>query len=138
MDAKPRASERLMRAYLLLVAVLLVPIALSYGIAPARVLPKLSGHQSRGQRPDPDLSRADVPLSCRVDILGDRRIQAGLAARRGDLGNVLRACRWRLGGSISLVVDGPASRLLDLYLALEIFGGLLGLAVLAYARRSAA
>jgi len=38
---------------------------------------------------------------------------------------------------ISLVVDGPASRLLDLYLGLEIMGGLLGLAVLAYARKSA-
>jgi hypothetical protein len=38
---------------------------------------------------------------------------------------------------ISLVVDGPASLLLDVYLALEIFGGLLGLAVLAYARNEA-
>ena len=30
-----------MRAYLLLVAVLLVPIALSYGVAPAAILPKV-------------------------------------------------------------------------------------------------
>jgi hypothetical protein len=34
-------------------------------------------------------------------------------------------------------VDGPASRLLDLYLGLEIIGGLLGVAVLAFARKSA-
>jgi hypothetical protein len=39
---------------------------------------------------------------------------------------------------ISLIVDGPASWLLDLYLALEISGGLLGLAALGYARKSAA
>lgn len=31
-----------------------------------------------------------------------------------------------IGRVISLVVDGPASRLLDLYLGLEIIGGLLG------------
>ena len=40
-----------------------------------------------------------------------------------------------IGRVISLAVDGPASRLLDLYLGLEIFGGLLGLAVLAYVRK---
>jgi hypothetical protein len=38
-----------------------------------------------------------------------------------------------IGRTISLVVDGPASRLLDLYLVLEIFAGVLGLIVLAYA-----
>ena len=37
------------------------------------------------------------------------------------------------GRTISLIVDGPASRLLDLYLILEIFAGSLGLVVLAYA-----
>lgn len=42
-----------------------------------------------------------------------------------------------IGRVISLVVDGPASLLLDVYLALEIIGGLLGLAVLAYARKEA-
>ena len=38
----PTASraDRLMRAYLLLVAPLLVPIALSYGVAPATILPR--------------------------------------------------------------------------------------------------
>ena len=39
-----------------------------------------------------------------------------------------------IGRLISLAVDGPASPLLDFYLGLEIFGGLLGLAVLRYAR----
>ena len=42
-----------------------------------------------------------------------------------------------LGRVISLIVDGPPSLLLDFYLAMEISGGLLGLAVLAYVRKSA-
>ena len=42
-----------------------------------------------------------------------------------------------IGRVISLVVDGPASLLLDAYLGLEIFGGLLGLAISAYARKEA-
>ena len=33
-------ADRLTRAYLLLVAILLAPIALSYGVAPATILPK--------------------------------------------------------------------------------------------------
>jgi len=40
-----------------------------------------------------------------------------------------------LGRVISLVVDGAPSRLLDLYLGVEVPGGLLGLAVLAREHR---
>jgi hypothetical protein len=40
MTDKSARATKLMRAYLLLVAVLLVPIALAYGIAPKAVLPK--------------------------------------------------------------------------------------------------
>jgi hypothetical protein len=39
-EQNPR-SETLMRAYLLVMAAVLVPIALSYGIAPAALLPKV-------------------------------------------------------------------------------------------------
>jgi hypothetical protein len=39
-----------------------------------------------------------------------------------------------IGRLISFAVDGPASPLLNFYLGLEIFGGLLGLGVLRYAR----
>jgi hypothetical protein len=35
------SGDRLMQAYLLFVAIALVPIALSYGIDPAGILPKL-------------------------------------------------------------------------------------------------
>ena len=40
MAPTPARADRFMRAYLLLVAVLLLPIALSYGLAPATILPK--------------------------------------------------------------------------------------------------
>jgi len=39
-----------------------------------------------------------------------------------------------IGRIVSLAIDGRASPLLDVYLGLEIIGGLLGLVVLAYAR----
>jgi uncharacterized protein DUF4345 len=42
-----------------------------------------------------------------------------------------------LGRVISFIVVGPPSLLLDFYLAMEISGGLPGLAVLAYVRKSA-
>jgi hypothetical protein len=42
-----------------------------------------------------------------------------------------------VGRIISRVVDGPASRLLDVYLGIEIVGGALGLALLACTRRAA-
>jgi hypothetical protein len=116
MAGKSVRSESLMRAYLLLVAVLLVPIALSYGIAPATVLPKALDISVSGA----DQTQIFRALMCLY-----------LAA------SVFWCFSLALGRVISLVVDGPASLLLDVYLALEIFGGLLGLAVLAYARNEA-
>jgi hypothetical protein len=41
MTEQNRRSETLTRAYLLVIAAVLVPIALSYGIAPAALLPKV-------------------------------------------------------------------------------------------------
>jgi predicted nucleic acid-binding protein len=43
-----------------------------------------------------------------------------------------------IGRIVSLLVDGPASRLLNVYLGLEIVGAALGVAVLAYTRNAAA
>ena len=128
-----------MRTYFLLVAPLLVPIALSYGVAPATILPRFLDIAV----PGPDQTEIFRALMClhlaasrRVHLLGDRGLQTGVAARRGDLGHLLFVFARHRPVVISLVVDGPASRLLDLYLGLETIGGLLGLAVLAYARKS--
>jgi hypothetical protein len=136
MAGKSVRSESLMRAYLLLVAVLLVPIALSYGIAPATVLPKALDISVSGAD-QTQIFRALMCLYLAASVFW------AIAAFKPDWQSI--AVIWAvffcfslaLGRVISLVVDGPASLLLDVYLALEIFGGLLGLAVLAYARNEA-
>ena len=136
MAGKTACSESLMRAYLLLVTVLLVPIALSYGIAPATVLPKALDISVSGAD-QTQIFRALMCLYLAASVFW------AIAAFKPDWQRI--AVIWAvffcfslaLGRVISLVVDGPASLLLDVYLALEIIGGLLGLAVLAYARKEA-
>jgi hypothetical protein len=135
MAPKTTRSERLMRAYLLLVAILLIPIALSYGVAPARILPDFLDISVAGS----DQTQIFRALMCLY--LAASTFWA-IAAFKPDwqrvavIWAIFFALSLAIGRVISLLVDGPASRLLDLYLALEIVGGLLGLAVLAYARKS--
>ena len=74
-----------------------------------------------------------MSLSGGVDFLGDRSVQASLAARR-VVWAVFFCFSLAIGRIVSLAIDGRASPLLDVYLGLEIIGGLLGLVVLAYAR----
>lgn len=130
-------TELWSRAYLLLCAVLLLPIALSYGIAPAEVLPKVLDITVQGN----DQVQIFRALMCLY--LAASGFWA-VAAFKPDwqqaavVWAVLFSLSLAIGRVISLVVDGPASRLLDVYLGLEIFGGALGLAVLAYGRKQAA
>jgi hypothetical protein len=127
-------GERLMQAYLLFAAISLVPIALSYGIDPASVLPRFLNIRVEGA----DQTQIFRALMCLY--LGSSAFWAIAAftpawRRPAVVWGVFFMLSLALGRAISLLVDGPASRLLDLYLGLEIFGGLLGLAVLAYARK---
>jgi len=122
-----------MRAYLLLVAVLLVPIALSYGIAPATVLPKVVDIAVAG--PDQiQIFRALMCLYLAASIFWAIAAFRPAWQRVAVIWAVFFCVSLAIGRIVSLVVDGPASPLLDVYLGLEIFGGLLGLAVLTYAR----
>ena len=129
------SRDRLMQAYLLFIAASLVPIALGYGIDPAGVLPRVLDIKVEGT----DQTQIFRALMCLY--LGMSAFWA-IAAFKPDWQRA--AVAWAvffcfslaIGRVISLAVDGPASRLLDLYLGLEIVGGLLGLAVLAYARTS--
>ena len=122
-----------MRAYLLLVAVLLVPIALSYGIAPATVLPKVLDIAVAG--PDQtQIFRALMCLYLAASIFWAIAAFKPAWQRVAVIWAVFFCVSLAIGRIVSLVVDGPASPLLDVYLGLEIFGGLLGLAVLGYAR----
>ena len=127
-------NTRLMRAYLLLIAIGLVPIALSYGIDPAGVLPRVLNIAVEGT----DQTQIFRALMCLY--LGASVFWAVAAFKPGwqrvaVIWGVIFMFSLALGRAISLILDGPASRLLDFYLGLEICAGLLGLAVLAHARR---
>jgi len=125
-----------MRAYLLLVAVLLLPIALSYGLAPATILPKFLNITVAGT----DQTEIFRALMCLYLAASGFWAVAAFKPdwqRAAILWAVLFSLSLAIGRIISLLVDGPASRLLDVYLGLEIVGGALGLAVLAFTRKAA-
>lgn len=136
MAGKHARSESLMRAYLLIVAVLLVPIALSYGIAPATVLPKALDISVSGAG-QTQIFRALMCLYLAASAFWAIAAFKPVWQRVAVIWAVFFCFSLAIGRVISLVVDGPASLLLEVYLALEIIGGLLGLAVLAYARKEA-
>ncbi len=133
---KRTRSETLMRAYLLVVAALLVPIALSYGIAPTTLLPKVLDIAVAGAD-QTQIFRALMCLYLAASIFWAIAAFTPAWQRVAVIWAVFFAFSLAIGRVLSLVVDGPASRLLDVYLGLEILGGLLGLAVLTYARKPA-
>jgi hypothetical protein len=123
------------RAYLLLCAALLLPIALSYGIAPAEVLPRFLNIKVEGN----DQTQIFRALMCLYIAASGFWAVAAFKPdwqRAAVVWAVLFSLSLAAGRIISLVVDGPASGLLDAYLGIEIVGGALGLAVLAYSRRA--
>jgi hypothetical protein len=126
-------SNTLMRLYLLLFVLFVVPIALNYGLTPATTLPKALDVTVSGT----DLTHIFRALMCLY--LGAAVFWAIAAFRpvwqRTVIWAVFFAFSLAAGRLISLVVDGIPSLLLIVYLCLEIFGGLLGLAVLAAADR---
>ena len=137
MPDKPLMGNRLMRAYLLFIAIALVPVALSYGIDPAGVLPRFLNITVQGN----DLTQIFRALMCLyLAASAFWAIAAFKPAwqRVAVIWGVFFMFSLALGRAISLLIDGPASRLLDVYLAAEIFGGLVGLAVLALARKPTA
>ena len=131
------SAERLMQAYLLFCAVLLVPIALSYGIAPAVILPEALDIAVEGND-QTQIFRALMCLYLAASAFWAIAAFNPAWRRPAVVWAAFFSLSLAVGRLISLIIDGPASRLLDLYLGLEIVGGLLGLAVLAYARRYAA
>jgi hypothetical protein len=135
MSDRPPGSNTLMQAYLLFIAIGLMPVALSYGLNPAAVLPQALNISVEGAD-QTQIFRALMGLYLGCSVFW------AIAAFRPDWQRV--AVIWGVffmfslaaGRTISLIVDGPASRLLDLYLVLEIFAGVLGLIVLTYAGTS--
>ena len=116
----------MMRLFLLFVAAILVPPALSYGINPAAVLPKTD---------QTEMLRAVMGLYLGMTIF------CVIAAFTPSWCHV--AAIWAVfflysiaaGRILSLIVDGVPSPILLFYMAFELIGGTLGLLVLARERR---
>jgi Domain of unknown function (DUF4345) len=129
-------DSKLMKAYLLGAVAIVVPIALSYGLDPANVLPRALDIEVKGAD-QIQIFRAMMFLYLGACVFW------GVAAFKPDwqrvavVWAVIFSLSLALGRIVSLIVDGPASRLLDVYLGVEIAAGLLGLVILAYERRRA-
>lgn len=131
--ATPR-SNKLMRLFLLGAALLLVPIALNYGLAPSTTLPMFL------TIPDLSTDQTHIYRGVMCLYLGVGLFWAVSAftpswQRVAVITAIGFAWSIAAGRIISLVVDGWPSPLLLFYLAIEILAGLLGLAVLAAADR---
>ncbi len=121
----------MMRLYLLVVAVGLFPIALSYGINPAGVLPKYMKVSIEGT----DLTEIFRAVMCLY--LGMVAFCLMAAFVRPSWQHV--AVIWTVffmfslaaGRLISLAVDGVPSRILIVYLVVELAMGVIGLILLA-------
>jgi lipopolysaccharide export LptBFGC system permease protein LptF len=121
----------MIRLYLLVVAVGLFPIALSYGVNPAAVLPKYMKISVEGTD-QTEIFRAVMCL-----YLGMVAFCLIAAFVRPSWQHV--AVIWTvffmfslaIGRLISLVVDGVPSRILIVYLVVELAMGAIGLALLA-------
>ena len=128
----------MMRLYLLVVAVGLFPIALSYGVNPAGVLPRYMNLSIEGT----DLTEILRAVMCLY--LGMVAFCLIAVFFRPSWQHV--AVIWTvffmfglaIGRLISLVVDGVPSRILIVYLVVELAMGVIGLALLAREGSSAA
>ena len=120
----------MMKLYLLFVAIVLVPIALSYGIDPAAVLPKFLNITVEGTD-QTQIFRAMMCLYLGMSAFCAIAAFKPAWRRVAVIWAIFFVLSLALGRVLSLVVDGAPSRLLDVYLAVEIFGGLLGWGMLA-------
>jgi uncharacterized protein DUF4345 len=119
----------MMRLYLVVVAVVLVPVALSYGVDPARTLPRFMNITVEGT----DQTHILRALMCLYLGMSAFCIAAAFTPEWRHV-----AVIWAVffmfslvaGRVLSLMVDGMPSRIFLLYLAVEVFGGLWGLLVL--------
>ncbi len=119
----------MMKFFLLFMAVLIVPIALSYGIDPAAVLPKFLNIEVEGTD-QTQIFRALMCLYLGASIFWAIAAFKPEWRRVAVIWAVFFALSLAVGRVISVVVDGPPSRLLDLYLAVEVLAGLWGVALL--------
>ena len=126
----------MMKLFLLVGATVLVPVALSYGVDPAVILPKFMNIRVEGV----DQTHIFRALMCLyLGMSTFCAIAAFTSSWRhvAVIWAVFFAFSLAIGRILSLIVDGMPSRILLLYLAVELALGIWGLAVLARERRKA-
>jgi Domain of unknown function (DUF4345) len=133
-ETLPSRGSKLMRLYLLAAALIVTPIALSYGIDPANTLPRFLTIAVEGTD-QTQIFRAMMCLYLGAVVFWTVAAFKPDWQRPAVVWAVIFSLSLALGRIISLIVDGPASRLLDIYLAVELAAGFFGLAILAYERR---
>lgn len=127
-------NDKLMRLFLLAVVILIVPIALNYGLDPGRTLPLSLDIKVEGTD-QTHIYRALMCLYLGTAIFWVIGAFKPSWQRVAVIYAIFFAFSLAAGRVISLIVDGQPSALLVIYLAIEIFGGLLGFAVLFAADR---
>ena len=117
----------MVKIYLLCIAISLVPVALSYGADPAGMLPKLLKFNVDTSN-ERQVFRA---LMCLYLASSAFWVMAALTPEwqtAGLIWAVLFMLSLALGRLLSIVLDGrPTAALLDIYLAVELAAGALGL-----------
>lgn len=126
--------DKLMRLFLLGAAFLIVPIALNYGLFPARTLPLFLTIPELGTD-QTHVYRGIMGLYLGVGLFW--AVSAFKPAWQRVAVITVIGFAWSIaaGRIISLIVDGGPSTLLLVYFVIEVVAGLLGFAVLAAADR---
>jgi hypothetical protein len=126
----------MMKLFLLVAAGVLIPVALSYGVDPAVILPKFMNITVEGT----DQTHIFRALMCLYLGMSTFCIIAAFTPEWRHVAviwAVFFAYSLAIGRILSLIVDGMPSRILLLYLAVEVALGTWGLFVLARERRKA-
>ena len=124
------------KVFLLVAGVFLIPVALSYGVDPAVMLPKTMNLKVEGA----DLTHIFRALSCLYLGMVTFCIIAAFTPEWQHVAviwAVFFAYSLAIGRILSLIVDGMPSPILLFYLAVELAVGTCGLFVLARGRRKA-
>jgi hypothetical protein len=119
----------MMKLFLLVAAAILVPVALSYGVDPAVILPKFMNITVEGI----DQTHIFRALMCLYLGMSTFCVIAAFTPewrRVAVIWAVFFAYSLALGRILSLIVDGMPSPILLFYLAVELIVGTVGLLVL--------
>jgi hypothetical protein len=127
--------KNMMKIFLLVAGVFLIPVALTYGIDPAATLPKFM-NITVGGTDQTHIFRALMGLYLGMTTFCIIAAFTPEWQRVGVIWAVFFAYSLAIGRILSLIIDGIPSPILLFYLAVELILGTLGLLVLNRERRT--